>query len=134
MSFNNILKRSDLKVIKTSEDNLNEGVKFHFYGKSASGETIDLYATTDANGVALFTDVLVGANYTLEEVDTAERYIVPDSQIAVIEWNKVTENDFYNELKSGDLKVAKALKRQGRIFIKPKTVLSVSKKSELKRL
>ena len=107
VSFNNVLKRSDLKVIKTSEDNLVEGVKFHLYGKSTSGQSIDLYATTDKNGVAMFKNVLVGTNYTLEEVETAERYIIPDSQVAVIEWEKVTENDFYNELKRGDLKVVK---------------------------
>lgn len=107
MSFKNVLKRSDLKVIKTSEDNMNEGVKFHLYGKSTSGQTVDLFATTDKNGVAMFKNVLVGTNYTLEEVETAERYIIPDSQVAVIEWEKVTENDFYNELKRGDLKVVK---------------------------
>lgn len=107
VSFNNVLKRSDLKVIKTSEDNLVEGVKFHLYGKSTSGQSIDLYATTDKNGVAMFKNVLVGTNYTLEEVETAERYIIPDSQAAVIEWEKVTENDFYNELKRGGLKVVK---------------------------
>lgn len=107
VSFKNVLKRSDLKVIKTSEDNMNEGVKFHLYGKSTSGQTVDLFATTDKNGVAMFKNVLVGTNYTLEEVETAERYIIPDSQVAVIEWEKVTENDFYNELKRGDLKVVK---------------------------
>ena len=107
ISFKNVLKRSDLKVIKTSEDNMNEGVKFHLYGKSTSGQSVDLYATTDKSGVAMFKNVLVGTNYTLEEVETAERYIIPDSQVAVIEWEKVTENDFYNELKRGDLKVVK---------------------------
>ena len=81
--------------------------KQYGYGKSTSGQTIDLYATTDKSGVAMFNDVLVGTNYTLEEVETAERYIIPDSQVAVIEWEKVTENDFYNELKRGDLKVVK---------------------------
>ena len=107
VSFKNILKRSDLKVIKTSEDNMNEGVKFHLYGKSTSGQLVDLFANTDKSGVAMFRDVLIGTNYTLEEVDTAERYIIPDSQDAVVEWEKVTENDFYNELKRGDLKVVK---------------------------
>lgn len=107
VSFKNVLKRSDLKVIKTSEDNMNEGVKFHLYGKSTSGQTVDLFATTDKSGVAMFKNVLVGTNYTLEEVETAERYIIPDSQVAVIEREKVTENDFYNELKRGDLKVVK---------------------------
>ena len=86
---------------------MNEGVKFRLYGKSTSGQNINLYATTNAEGIAVFKDVLIGTNYTLEEVDTAERYIVPDSQNAVIEWEKVTENDFYNELERGDLKVVK---------------------------
>ena len=107
VSFSNVLKRSDLKVIKTAEDNLVEGVKFHLYGKSTSGQKVDLYATTNKSGVAMFEDVLIGTNYTLEEVDTAEKYIIPDSQVAVIEWEKVRENDFYNELKRGDLKVIK---------------------------
>lgn len=35
VTFSNVLKRGGLKVIKTSEDNLNEGVKFHLYGTSS---------------------------------------------------------------------------------------------------
>ena len=31
-SFDNDLKRGDLKVTKTAEDGLNEGLKFHLYG------------------------------------------------------------------------------------------------------
>ena len=103
----NELKRGDLKVIKTSEDSLVEGMKFHLYGTSLSGEKVDEYAYTDKNGVALFKDILIGENYTVEEVDTAERYIIPDSQTAEIEWNTVTQKSFYNELKRGDLKVIK---------------------------
>lgn len=103
----NELKRGDLKVIKTSEDSLVEGMKFHLYGTSLSGEKVDEYAYTDKNGVALFKDILIGENYTVEEVDTAERYIIPNSQTAEIEWNTVTQKSFYNELKRGDLKVIK---------------------------
>ena len=82
VTFNNVLKRGDLEVIKTSEDNLVEGVQFHLYGTSLSGLAVDEYAVTDKNGVATFKDVLISGHesYTLEEVDTAERYIVPDSQ------------------------------------------------------
>lgn len=109
VTFNNVLKRGDLEVIKTSEDNLVEGVKFHLYGTSLSGLTVDEYAVTDKNGVATFKDVLISGHesYILEEVDTAERYIVPDSQRTAIEWNVVTEKSFYNELKRGDLTVKK---------------------------
>ena len=34
VTFSNILKRGDLTVIKTSEDGLCEGAKFHLYGTS----------------------------------------------------------------------------------------------------
>ena len=95
----NELKRGDLKVIKTSEDNFVEGMKFRLYGTSLSGEKVDVYANTDKNGVALFKDILIGENYTVEEVNTAIRYVIPESQGAVIEWNKVTEVKFHNVLK-----------------------------------
>ena len=109
VTFNNVLKRGDLQVIKTSEDNLVEGVKFHLYGTSLSGLVVDEYAITNSNGVATFNDVLISGHesYVLEEVDTAERYIVPEGQRAAIEWNVVTEKSFYNELKRGDLTVKK---------------------------
>jgi len=95
----NELKRGDLKVIKTSEDNFVEGMKFRLYGTSLSGEKVSVYAYTDKNGVAVFEDILIGENYTVEEVNTAIRYVIPESQGAVIEWNKVTEVKFHNVLK-----------------------------------
>ena len=95
----NELKRGELKVIKTSEDNFVEGMRFHLYGTSLSGDKVSVYAYTDKNGVAVFEDILIGENYTVEEVDTAIRYVIPESQDAVIEWNKVTEVKFHNVLK-----------------------------------
>lgn len=47
VNFNNTLKRGSLEVVKTSEDNLVEGVKFHLYGTSLSGLSVDEYAVTD---------------------------------------------------------------------------------------
>ena len=108
VSFNNVLKRGDLRVTKTSEDGLVEGVKFHLYGTSLSGLAVDEYAMTDASGVAVFEDVLIGTGYTLEEVDTAIRYVVPDDQTAAIEWNKVTEKSFGNILKKFNVNVTKS--------------------------
>lgn len=105
VTFNNTLRRGDLKVTKTSEDGLVEGMKFHLYGTSYCGLPVDEYSVTDASGIAVFDDVLIGTGYTLEEVGTPDRYIVPDDQTAAIEWNKVTNKSFDNELKRGDLKV-----------------------------
>lgn len=102
VTFSNVLKRGSLEVVKTSEDNLVEGVKFHLYGTSLSGYPVDEYAVTNAKGVAKFENVLISGNtpYTLEEVDTAIRYVVPASQTAPIEWNKVTNRSFHNILKN----------------------------------
>ena len=107
VSFSNVLQRGTLKVIKTSEDGKNSGVKFHLSGTSLSGKAVNEYATTDANGVATFSNILIGSNYIIEEVETAIRYIVPESQNAVIEWNKVAQHAFTNTLKRGNLKVTK---------------------------
>ena len=109
VTFENILKKGSLEVVKTSEDNLNKGVKFHLYGTSLSGASIDLYATTNADGIAKFENVLVSGDtpYTLEEVGTADRYVVPKKQTAPIEWNKVTQRSFENVLKKWNLTVTK---------------------------
>ena len=109
VNFNNTLKRGSLEVVKTSEDSLVEGVTFHLYGTSLSGLAVDEYAVTDADGVARFENVLISGNtpYVLEEVDTAVRYVVPASQTAPIEWNKVTERSFTNILKKFNVTVTK---------------------------
>lgn len=109
VTFENVLKKGSLEVVKTSEDNFNEGIKFHLYGTSLNGASIDLYATTNTDGVATFANVLVSGNkpYTLEEVDTTDRYVVPKKQTAPIEWNKVTQRSFENVLKKWNLTVTK---------------------------
>ena len=115
VTFNNVLKRGDLKVIKTSEDNMTEGVKFHLYGTSLSGLAVDEYAVTDASGTAVFEDVLISGStpYTLEEVDTDIKYVVPEKQTAAIEWNKVTGKSFRNVLKKWSLTVTKSDSEKG---------------------
>lgn len=107
VSFSNVLKRSDIKVIKSCEDNFTEGHKFHLYGTSLSGIKVDEYTTTDKNGVATFKDILIGTGYTLEEVDTAVRYVIPDNQTAAVEWSKVNEYHFNNKLKKFRVTVTK---------------------------
>ena len=109
VKFNNMLKRGILEVVKTSEDSLVEGVTFHLYGTSLSGLPVDEYAVTDAEGVAKFENVLISGDtpYVLEEVDTVIRYVVPASQTAPVEWNKVTERSFTNILKKFNVTVTK---------------------------
>ncbi len=109
VNFNNILKRGSLEVVKTSEDGIVEGMKFHLFGTSLSGLPVDEYAVTNADGVARFENVLISgdAPYVLEEVDTAIRYVVPATQTAPIEWKKVTSRSFVNVLKKFNVTVTK---------------------------
>ena len=59
--------------------------------------------------MAKFENILISGDtpYVLEEVDTAIRYVVPASQTAPVEWNKVTERSFTNILKKFNVTVTK---------------------------
>ena len=99
VTFHNTLKRGSLEVVKTAEDGLNEGVKFHLTGTSLAGLLVDEYAVTGSNGKAVFSDVLIGTDYILSEVDTGIRYVVPEDQTTAVAWNTVTQAEVRNVLK-----------------------------------
>jgi len=113
VTFSNTLRRGDLTVKKTAEDSLVEGMKFRLSGTSLSGIEVNEFAVTDENGIATFKDVLIGTGYILEEIDTPLRYVVPDKQTAAVEWNKVTERSFDNDLKKFNVTVTKSDRRTG---------------------
>ena len=109
VKFSNILKRGDLTVSKTSEDGFNADMKFRLYGTSASGTEVDEIVRTDENGVATFKNILIAGEkgYTLEEVDTAVRYVIPDDQNVKVFWNEVTNTSVQNILKKFNVTVNK---------------------------
>lgn len=115
VEFSNTLKRGNLKVTKTSEDGLMEGMKFHLYGTSLSGIPVDEYAVTDHMGVATFSDILISGDtpYILEEVETADRYVVPAEQDVTINWKDVTNATFHNVLKKFRVIVTKTDRETG---------------------
>lgn len=107
VTFHNTLRRGSLEVVKTAEDGLNEGVKFHLTGTSLAGLPVDEYAVTGSNGKAVFTDVLIGTDYILSEMDTDIRYVVPEDQTTAVEWNMVTQAEVHNVLKKWSATVTK---------------------------
>lgn len=113
VSFSNVLRKGTLQVIKTSEDGLNEGVKFRLTGTSLSGEAINETASTNEDGVATFKNILIGTGYVVEEVNTAIRYVIPDNQTTSIKWNEVTKANFTNTLKKFRVTVTKTDKEKG---------------------
>lgn len=107
VAFHNMLKGGSLEVVKTAEDGLNEGVKFHLTGTSLAGLSVDEYAVTGSNGKAVFSNVLIGTDYILSEVDTGIIYVVPEDQTTAVEWNTVTQVEVRNVLKKWSATVTK---------------------------
>lgn len=108
VTFNNVLRRGTLEVTKTSEDGLVEGIQFHLSGTALCGQPVDEYAVTDKTGKARFENVLIGSGYVLEEVDTPNRYVIPEPQSASVNWNEVTQKSVHNILKKFRVTVTKS--------------------------
>ena len=102
--FSNQLKRGALEVTKTAEDGFVQGVTFRLSGTVDCGQSVDEYAKTDETGIAVFEDIPIGSNYTLEEVGTPERYIVPVPVSIKIAWNEVTKQTVENRLVRGEIR------------------------------
>ena len=111
VSFSNHLQRGALEVAKTAEDGFVQGVTFRLSGTADCGQPVDVCTETDESGIAVFEDISIGSNYTLEEVGTPERYIVPVPVSIKIAWNEVTKQTVENRLVRGSIrgiKVGKA--------------------------
>lgn len=110
VSFHNVLKKGTVSVAKNSEDQFHSGIQFRLFGTSASGQEINLYATTNEAGIATLENVLIAGQdgYTLEEVDTAARYVIPKDQTIHVFWQEETNTVVTNTLKKFNVTVNKA--------------------------
>ena len=116
LDITNLRQFGTVKVRKTAEDGLVEGLTFRLTGTSEYGESVDMTAVTNAVGTAVFERVPIGTDYTLSEENTPERYVIPEVQNISVEWNKVTERQFDNILKkwrADVLKVDASLRSNG---------------------
>lgn len=91
--FKNWEKYGDIRVIKTietskyPEKNSLAGLQFRLTGTSDSGETVNVTAVTNEQGIAEFNNILIGTNYKLEEINTPDWYVQPSSQTVDVIWN-----------------------------------------------
>lgn len=116
LDITNLRQFGTVKVRKTAEDGLVEGLTFRLTGTSEYGEDVDMTAVTNAAGTAIFERVPIGTDYTLSEEDTPDRYVIPEAQNISVEWNKVTERQFDNVLKkwrADVMKVDDSLRNNG---------------------
>ena len=112
LTFRNTLERGNLVVKKVSAKDGSPlpGISFRLTGTSTTGAAVNVVATTDANGEARFTDILVGDNFTLTEVqdDASAAWIVPDPITGIkITAGNTTANPVKITMKNSDLTIRK---------------------------
>lgn len=66
----NLRQHGMVKVRKTAEDGLVEGLIFRLTGISEYGESVNMAVATNAAGTAVFERVPIGTDYTLSEENT----------------------------------------------------------------
>lgn len=99
-SFNIDIQFGNIKITKTSEDNIVKGIEFTVKG---NGKTYTM--TTDANGTATLNNIPVGT-YTISEKEII-RYEVQTTKSVTVSDGKTTNVSFNNELKTGNIKIQK---------------------------
>lgn len=104
--FVNKLKKGNLDVTKTAEDGLVEGIKFHLYGTSDSGQKVDMYAVTDVTGKAVFENIPLGT-YILSEASVPDGYVIPEDMEVKVTYEEITKVTFTNILKKGSVELIK---------------------------
>ena len=98
--FRNVLKKGNLKIVKTAEDGVVENIEFTVTGKDFS-KTVK----TNAKGEIVIRDLVPG-EYTVTE-KTDSRYKEQSPQTVRVEMNKTATVTFKNVLKKGNLKIVK---------------------------
>lgn len=117
VAFENIEKTGEIKVTKSTVGNLNiKGITFNLRGTSDSGRDIVIPATTDDNGVAIFSEIPIGT-YTIyeDEKTVPTAYLVADPQNVTVTYAETKEVSIENKEKSGSIVVHKTTEGQKNI-------------------
>lgn len=107
--FENIEKTGSITVHKTTEGQKNiEGIKFYLRGTSDSGREINIPATTDKDGVAVFENVPVGTYMVIEDEETVPYgYFVADEKKVTVIYSETVDAEIINNEQTGTIKVHK---------------------------
>ena len=100
VSFNNKLDRGDLKIIKTSEDNIVADIQF-----TVTGTNFNQTVKTDKDGIISLTNLLPGT-YTVTEAPS-DKYEEQAPQTVKVEYSKTAEVKFHNKIDRGGLDIIK---------------------------
>lgn len=109
VAFENIEKTGSITVHKTTEGQKNiEGITFYLRGTSDSGIEINIPATTDKDGVAVFENVPVGTYMVIEDEETVPYgYLVADEKKVTVIYSETVDAEIINNEQTGTIKVHK---------------------------
>lgn len=102
-------KTGSIKVQKRTEGQKNvEGITFYLKGTSDSGREINIPATTDKDGVAVFENVPVGTYMVIEDEETVPYgYLVADEKEVNVIYAETVDAEILNNEQTGTIKVHK---------------------------
>ena len=102
-------KTGSIKVQKRTEGQKNvEGITFYLKGTSDSGREINIPATTDKDGVAVFENVPVGTYKIIEDKETVPYgYLVADEKEVTVIYSETVDAEILNNEQTGTIKVHK---------------------------
>ena len=102
-------KTGSIKVQKRTEGQKNvEGITFYLKGTSDSGREINIPATTDKDGVAVFENVPVGTYMVIEDEETVPYgYFVADEKKVTVIYSETVDAEIINNEQTGTIKVHK---------------------------
>lgn len=102
-------KTGSIKVQKRTEGQKNvEGITFYLKGTSDSGREINIPATTDKDGIAVFENVPVGTYMVIEDEETVPYgYLVADEKEVTVTYAETVDTDILNAEQTGTIQVHK---------------------------
>ena len=109
VAFENIEKTGSIKVQKRTEGQKNvEGITFYLKGTSDSGREINIPATTDKDGVAVFENVPIGTYSIIEDEETVPYgYLVAAEKEVTVIYSETVDAEIINNEQTGTIKVRK---------------------------
>ena len=102
-------KTGSIKVQKRTEGDLNiSGITFYLKGTSDTGREINIPATTDKDGVAVFENVPIGTYSIIEDEETVPYgYLVADEKEVTVIYSETVDAEIINNEQTGTIKVHK---------------------------
>lgn len=117
VSFENEEKTGSIKVQKRTEGQKNvEGITFYLKGTSDTGREINIPATTNKDGIAVFENVPIGTYSIIEDEETVPYgYLVADEKEVTVIYAETVDAEILNNEQTGSITVHKTTEGQKNI-------------------